>query len=127
MFCGKAGEAEGEGEGALEGEVVVKVPGKLVGEASSCWGEATTGCSGGEVDMMMEEKEGSLVRTLVSAEDASTSSALLTFAFTLCVSRVETEEVLLSSPWLRKSGVGEGAEWKEDDSRRGLFDPCVGR
>ena len=57
----------------------------------------------------------------------STSSALLTFAFTLCVSRVETEEVLLSSPWLRKSGVGEGAEWKEDESRRGLFDPCVGR
>ena len=110
------------------GEAVVKVPGKLVGEASSCWGEATTGCSGGEVDMMMEENEGSFVRTLVSAEDASTSSTLLTLlAFTLCGSRVETEEVLLSSPWLRKSGVGEGADWKEEESRRGLFDPCAGR
>ena len=73
----------------------MKVLGKLVGEASSCWGDATTGCSGGEVDMMMEEKEGSFVRTLVSAEEAST---LLTLAFTLCGSRVETEEVLLSSP-----------------------------
>ena len=76
----------------------MKVPGKLVGEASSCWGDATTGCSGGEVDMIMEEKEGSFVRTLVSAEDASTSSTLLTLAFTLWGSRVETEEVLLSSP-----------------------------
>ena len=110
------------------GEAVVKVPGKLVGEASSCWGEATTGCSGGDVDMMMEENEGSLVRTLVSADDASTSSTLLTLlAFTLCGSRVETEDVLLSSPWLRKSGVGEGADWKEEESRRGLFDPCAGR
>ena len=76
----------------------MKVPGKLVGEASSCWGDATTGCSGGEVDMIMEEKEGSFVRTLVSADDASTSSTLLALAFTLCCSRVETEEVLLSSP-----------------------------
>ena len=110
------------------GEEVVKVPGKLVGEVNSCWGEAATGCSGVDVDMMMEEKEGSLVRALVSTEDTSSaSSTLLILAFTVCGSMVETEEVLLSSPWLRKSGVGEGAKWKEEESRRGLFDPCAGR
>ena len=110
------------------GEEEVKVPGKLVGEVNSCWGEAATGCSGVDVDMMMEEKEGSLVRALVSTEDTSSaSSTLLLLAFTVCGSRVETEEVLLSSPWLRKSGVGEVAEWNEDESSRGLFEACAGR
>ena len=78
--------------------------------------------------MMMEEKEGSLVRALVSTEDTSSaSSTLLILAFTVCGSRVETEEVLLSSPWLRKSGVGEVAEWNEDESSLGLFEACAGR
>ena len=78
--------------------------------------------------MMMDEKEGSLVRTLVSGArpgggGGEKEEAAAWLGFDLDGSRADTEEVLLSSPWLRKSGGGEEAEWKEEESSRALFPP----
>ena len=123
-MTGKEGEEEGGGDGGRVGEAVVKVLGKGAGGSSE--GEASAGCSAGVLDIIMEEKDGSLVLALVSERAAATSSTLVTFAL-VCGSSVDTEEVLLSSPWLRKSGVGEGAEWKEEESSLGRLPPWPGR
>ena len=60
--------------------------------------------------MMMDEKEGSIVCTLVSgARPGGGGRRSGWLGFDLDGSRADTEKVLLSSSWLRKSEGGKGA------------------